>query len=80
LGKLRPHIERPDHALAEWISRKLTNHDPMSVREKTRRTHGVERVRHVEGTQTVEYCAGDQVFLISVELVDEPKIKVKAHG
>jgi hypothetical protein len=79
LGKIRKHIERDDHGLAQWIFRKLVNHDPMSVREKHRKTDGNVRFRHIEGTQEVEYVAGDKVFLISVQEVDEPHIPV-AHA
>jgi hypothetical protein len=47
----------------------------MSIREKTAHTQGAERIRHVEGTEAVEYCAGDKVFHITVEEIDKPKIK-----
>lgn len=83
MGKIREHIERDDHGLAQWIYRKLVNHDPMSTREKKRGTRSlapVERYRHVEGTEAVEYCAGGKVFLITVQEIDEPQIKVKAHA
>jgi hypothetical protein len=75
LGKVRDRIERDDHAVAQWIYRKLVNHDPLSARDPMHATDGAERIRHVEGTQEIEYVTTDKVFHITVEEIDKPKIK-----
>lgn len=79
MGKLRAHIAREDHALAEWIARKLRNHDPATVREAgqpKKKQAARERIRHEEGTSQVVYCAMGQNFLIEVQLIDEDQIPV----
>lgn len=75
MGKVRDHIYDDTQALAQWVFRKLKNHDPMSVRElpggnSLRAKMGVtakERVMHQEGTTECHYVLDDgRVFEIRV--------------
>jgi hypothetical protein len=69
MGKVRSTIPSDDAALAQWVYRKLVNHDPMSVRETTRvKVKGRQRVTHVEGTTSVVYALNDgRTFELSVK-------------
>lgn len=73
MGKVRNHLQRDDHALAQWIMRKLVNHDPLSQREKQRGGQNTkrQRVEHNEGTSLVVYAAAGKVFQIEVQEIDE---------
>lgn len=78
MGKVREHIHSDTAAVAQWISRKLRNHDPMSAREakgeKVAKVRDRQRVEHVEGSDTVEYVLRDgQVFVITVQEASSPQ-------
>jgi hypothetical protein len=65
---VKPKVEDPRAALAEWVWRKCRNHDPLRERygEKGHPlTDG--RLKHIEGTSFVEYEAGGRKFRITVE-------------
>jgi hypothetical protein len=69
MGKLRDHIPREDHGLAEWIKRKLVNHDPLSQRNKASGLASPKgrRVVHTDHTAVVHYRAnGGRTFRIEV--------------
>jgi hypothetical protein len=83
MGKVRGHIPDDAAALAQWVMRKVKNHDPMSQREAAGRnvsgmtpvlgrakTKKTERVQHTEGTTEVLYTLDDgRAFKIEVTAV-----------
>ncbi len=87
MGKVRGHISDDTAALAQWVMRKLRNHDPMSVREKDGKLQDHtdfgrkdrKRFRHIEGERIVEYCLNDgRSFRITVEPVEQEELLIKA--
>jgi hypothetical protein len=79
MGKVRTHIVSDDAALAQWVFRKLVNHDPMSVRESVSmrtkppaKQKKTLRVQHVEGSTSVIYALADgRQFKLTVEAVKD---------
>ena len=68
MGQVRDHISSDGPALAEWVARKLHNHNPMRIRSgqrgaETQKTH----IAFDHDTQKVFYMSADgQVFEIEV--------------
>lgn len=86
MGLVRGHIENDVAAMAQWVYRKIRNHDPMRQREAARPAQAknyeirggrvtkgkYERVAHVEGSNIVEYSLRTgQRFRLTVEEIDE---------
>jgi hypothetical protein len=77
MGKVKTKISNDAEAIAEWVGRKLVNHDPMSVREKPSKTKVAQDMRdRIRETRKVKFPApqsvtyaldNGQVFLITVE-------------
>lgn len=75
MGKVRSHIEDDAEALAEWVARKLKNHDPMSDRakvDKSDRRWAGERTTLNQENATVVYQTDDGgMYRITVETLEE---------
>lgn len=67
MGQVRDHITSDDHALTEWVARKIHNHNPMRQRSKER-GHVTKTVLALDIDQhLVRYVSADgQVFDITV--------------
>lgn len=75
MGKVRQEIADDTASLAQWVFRKLRNHDPLSARDiPVRHKASRETQRQYQITSdsnTVRYCLNDgRVFEISVQLVE----------
>ncbi len=69
MGKVRSQITDPTKALAQWVYRKLSNHDPMSAIAKMQRAgRDKENPLFAEGTDgAVLYpLSNGEVFMVTV--------------
>ena len=83
MGKVLPDIVGDEAAMAQWIMRKLRNHDPMSARDTAKKAPGhreKERQYVTADGSTVRYALnrGDvfeiTVMRVSGTMADKPKV------
>ena len=71
MGKVKDAIVGDVEGLTEWVKRKLTNHDPMSVRDSVK--GGKRTIEYAPHTNSaLHYCTADgKVFEIQVREVNQ---------
>ena len=76
MGKVREHFTDDVEGLAEWMKRKLHNHDPMSQRDTAK---GQRIVAYANNSKTaVHYTtAGGRTFELSVREINTENPRVK---